>query len=183
MRPSSRWTFTLVGIASLGPLSTAAGAEPSSTRSAPPDTTPYVRPAVPEDNAPFGQPARGPRPPECDQNVPPGQETKKPPPPGAPADKKSLRHSTEAQNQTKPNHLKDKPSSTRSAPPDTTPYVRPAVPEDNAPFGQPARGPRAPECDQNVPPGRETKKPPPPDAPADKKRPRRRMRVPKEETR
>jgi len=91
MRPSSRWTFTLVGIASLGPLSTAAGAEPSSTRSAPPDTTPYVRPAVPEDNAPFGQPARGPRAPECDQNVPPGRETKKPPPPDAPADKKRPR--------------------------------------------------------------------------------------------
>jgi hypothetical protein len=158
MRPSSRWSFTLVGIASLGHLSSAAGAEPPSTRSSPPDTTPYVRPAVPEDNAPFGQPARGPRAPECDQNVSPGGETKKTPPPDAPADKKSLRDSTKAQNQTKPNHLTDKPSS----PPDTTPYVRPAVPEDNAPFGQPARGPRTPECDKDVSPGRETTKKPTP---------------------
>jgi hypothetical protein len=165
---SSRWTYTLVVIASfvvitgLGRLSTAAGAEQSSTRSAPPDTTPYVRPAVPEHNAPFGQPARGPQPPESEQDVSPGQETKKPPPPGAPADKRSLRHSTKAQNQTKPNHLKDKPSSTRSAPPDTTPYVRPAVPEDNAPFGQPARGPAPPESEQDVSPGRETTKKPTP---------------------
>jgi hypothetical protein len=95
MRPSSRSSFTLIVIASLGCASTAAGAEPSSTRSAPPDTTPYVRPAVPEDNAPFGQPARGPRAPECDQNVPPGQETKKPPPPGAPAGKKRPRAGAE----------------------------------------------------------------------------------------
>lgn len=89
MRPYSRGTFTLVVIASLGRVSTAAGAEPSSTRSTPPDTTPYVRPAVPEDNAPFGQPARGPRAPECDQDVPPGRETtKKAPPPGGPAARK-----------------------------------------------------------------------------------------------
>ena len=33
------------------------------------------------------------------------------------------------------------PESTRSAPPDTTPYARPATPEDYAPFGRPAIGP------------------------------------------
>jgi hypothetical protein len=108
MKPSFRWIFSLVVIASLGRLSTAAGAEPSSTRSAPPDTTPYVRPAVPEDKAPFGQPARGPRAPECDQDVPPGRETtKKPPPPGAPAAEKTPRHGTTAPNQANPNHSKE----------------------------------------------------------------------------
>ncbi len=35
-------------------------AERESTRSAPPDTTPYVRPASPEDYAPLGRPALGP---------------------------------------------------------------------------------------------------------------------------
>jgi hypothetical protein len=34
-----------------------AAAEAESTRSAPPDTTSYTRPAVPEDYAPFGKPA------------------------------------------------------------------------------------------------------------------------------
>ena len=38
-----------------------AATEAESTRSAPPDTTPYTRPAVPEDYAPFGKPALGPR--------------------------------------------------------------------------------------------------------------------------
>src|SRR4030095_10520074 len=34
-----------------------AAADAQSTRSAPPDTTPYTRPAVPEDYAPGGKPA------------------------------------------------------------------------------------------------------------------------------
>jgi hypothetical protein len=42
------------------------------------------------------------------------------------------------------------PDSTRSAPPDTTPYVRPAVPEDSAPFGKPAIGPGAVTEGQDV---------------------------------
>ena len=60
--------LTIAVIAGLGDLSSAAGADSSSTRSAAPDTTPYTRPAVPEDTQPFGQPTR-PRTPECDQDV------------------------------------------------------------------------------------------------------------------
>jgi hypothetical protein len=61
------------------------------------------------------------------------------------------------------------PESTRSAPPDTTPYVRPAVPEDSAPFGKPAIG------SEVVPKGRDiTKKSPssspPPDANLEEKK-------------
>ena len=46
--------LTVAVIAGLGDLSSAAGADSSSTRSAPPDTTPYTRPAVPEDTSPSG---------------------------------------------------------------------------------------------------------------------------------
>ena len=60
--------LTVAMIAALGHLSSAAGAENSSTRSAPPDTTPYTRPAVPEDTTSSGQPAR-PRTPECAQDL------------------------------------------------------------------------------------------------------------------
>jgi hypothetical protein len=87
MRAYFRWAFTLAIIAVLGRLSTAAAAERSSTRSSPPDTTPYTRPAVPEDNAPFGQPAR-PQSPKCEQNETP--ETKGSAP-GEPANKNPAR--------------------------------------------------------------------------------------------
>jgi hypothetical protein len=80
MRTSYRWVGTVAVIISVGHLSAAAGAEPESPRSAPPDQTPYVRPAVPEDVAPFGKPAIGPK------VVPKGRErTKGPPLPGAPS--------------------------------------------------------------------------------------------------
>ena len=96
MRTSYRWIGTIALIASVECLSAAAGAEPASTRSAPPDTTPYVRPAVPEDVAPFGKPAIGPRVPECDQGVSKDRETtKRPPAPGAPSGKKRQRHSAD----------------------------------------------------------------------------------------
>jgi hypothetical protein len=68
MRISYRWVGTVAMIVSVGHLRAAAGAEPESLRSAPPDQTPYVRPAVPEDVAPFGKPAIGPK------IVPKGQE-------------------------------------------------------------------------------------------------------------
>jgi len=65
-------------IASVGRFSAEAIAEPPSTRSAPPDLTPYARPAVPEDAAPFEKPALG------SKLVPNGREkTKEPPSPGA----------------------------------------------------------------------------------------------------
>lgn len=51
---------------------------PESTRSAPPDATPYVRPAIPEDSAPFGKPAIAPGTVKEDQ-----VDTKKSPSPGA----------------------------------------------------------------------------------------------------
>src|SRR2546430_3259803 len=59
MRPNRRWIGIVVLIVSVGRLSVEAMTEPESTRSAPPDRTPYVRPAVPEDVAPFGKPAIG----------------------------------------------------------------------------------------------------------------------------
>src|SRR5262245_15772913 len=43
-------------------------------------------------------------------------------------------------------HAAAESESTRSAPPDTTPYTRPAVPEDYAPFGKPAIRPDCPEA-------------------------------------
>jgi hypothetical protein len=59
MRTSHRWIGTVALIvaliASVGRLSAAAGAEPESTRSAPPDTTPYMRLVVPEDTTPLGR--------------------------------------------------------------------------------------------------------------------------------
>src|ERR1041384_1751283 len=52
--------LTVAVIAGLGHFSSAAGAESSSTPSAPPDTTPYRRPAVPEElRLPASRPARG----------------------------------------------------------------------------------------------------------------------------
>jgi hypothetical protein len=68
--PPYRWTDTRVVIASHGYLHLAGQTEPSSTRSAPPDTTPYVRPALPEDTTPSTQPAPRPRAPECDEEMP-----------------------------------------------------------------------------------------------------------------
>ena len=50
--------IALIALRSEGP--SRAVAEPESTRSAPPDTTPYVRPAIPEDYAPGGRPAISP---------------------------------------------------------------------------------------------------------------------------
>lgn len=61
MRVSYGWVGTVAVIVSVGHLRVAAGAEPESPRSAPPDQTPYVRPAVPEDVTPFGKPAIGPK--------------------------------------------------------------------------------------------------------------------------
>jgi len=69
----SLWTYIRVAMASHGYLQIADEAEPSSTRSAPPDTTPYVRPTVPEDTTPSMQPAPHPPAPECDQKEPPPQ--------------------------------------------------------------------------------------------------------------
>jgi hypothetical protein len=78
MRTARRWVGTVALIVSVARFSAEAMAEPESTRSAPPDRTPYVRPAVPEDIAPFGKPAIGPK------VVPRGRETTKgPPSPGA----------------------------------------------------------------------------------------------------
>ena len=48
-------------IASVAHFSVQAMPEPESTRNAPPDWTPYIRPAVPEDVAPFGKPAISPK--------------------------------------------------------------------------------------------------------------------------
>src|SRR6516165_3343720 len=52
-RTHRRWRVTVALIASIGCLHAAAVAEPESPRSVPPDQTPYVRPGVPEDIAPF----------------------------------------------------------------------------------------------------------------------------------
>jgi hypothetical protein len=57
MRTYHHWIGTVALIASVGRLSLAAGAEPPDTRSAPPDTTPYVRPALPEEVRRPGSPA------------------------------------------------------------------------------------------------------------------------------
>jgi hypothetical protein len=74
MKTSYRWVGTVAVIVSVGHLRVAAGAEPESPRSAPPDQTPYVRPVVPEDVAPFGKPAIGPK------IVPKGRERTQGPP-------------------------------------------------------------------------------------------------------
>jgi hypothetical protein len=66
-------TYTRVVIASDGYPQDEGETEPSSTRSAPPDTTPYVRPAVPEDTMSSAQPAPRSRTPECEQKEPPPQ--------------------------------------------------------------------------------------------------------------
>ena len=61
MRTYCCWIGTMALMASVGRLSLAAGteppSEPPSTRSAPPDTTPYVRPALPEELRRPGPPA------------------------------------------------------------------------------------------------------------------------------
>jgi hypothetical protein len=49
-------TLTLNGFALGFLVGSADAATPASTRSSPPDTTPYTRPAVPEDEAPLGRP-------------------------------------------------------------------------------------------------------------------------------
>jgi hypothetical protein len=76
MRTYRCWIGTLAVIASVGRLSLAAGAEPPDTRSAPPDTTPYVRPALPE---------------ELRHPGPPAPETPPTPPPPPARSKKSQR--------------------------------------------------------------------------------------------
>jgi len=91
MRISYRWVETVAMIVSVGHLRTAAGAEPESFRSAPPDQTPYVRPAVPEDVTPFGKPAIGPK------IVPKVRErTQGPPLPGATSGEKKKRKGEDA---------------------------------------------------------------------------------------
>jgi hypothetical protein len=87
MRTSRHWVGAVALIASVVHFSAEAMAEPESTRSAPPDRTPYVRPAVPEDIAPFGKPAIGPK------VVPKGRETTKgPSSPGATSGEKTKRN-------------------------------------------------------------------------------------------
>jgi hypothetical protein len=71
MRTSRYWIGTMAFIASVGRLSLAAEAEPPSTRSAPPDTTPYVRPALPEEMRHPGPPA-----PEATPTPPPARPKK-----------------------------------------------------------------------------------------------------------
>jgi hypothetical protein len=56
MRPYHRCMGIMALIASLGCLSAEARAEPESTRSFPPDTTPYLRTPVPEEGAPYRNP-------------------------------------------------------------------------------------------------------------------------------
>jgi hypothetical protein len=63
-----RWRFlyrvAVLILGALAPGFIASSREPAaqeSTRSAPPDATRYVRPAVPEDSAPRGKPAIGPK--------------------------------------------------------------------------------------------------------------------------
>jgi hypothetical protein len=55
-----------------------AAADTQSTRSAPPDTTPYTRPAVPEDYAPGGKPAISP---DCPKAYPEHRDATKESPP------------------------------------------------------------------------------------------------------
>jgi hypothetical protein len=73
MRTYHHWIGTVAVIASIGRLSLAAGVEPPDTRSAPPDTTPYVRPALPEELRRPGPPA-----PEATPTPPPPARPKKP---------------------------------------------------------------------------------------------------------
>src|SRR5262249_8759657 len=66
-------TYIRVVIASNGSPQNEGETEPSSTRSAPPDTTPYVRPAVPEGTTSSTQPTPHAPAPECDQKDAPPQ--------------------------------------------------------------------------------------------------------------
>jgi hypothetical protein len=59
-------------------LELTAAADTQSTRSAPPDTTPYTRPAVPEDYAPGGKPAISP---DCPKAYPEHRDATKESPP------------------------------------------------------------------------------------------------------
>ena len=101
-RPS-RWTDTRVVIASHGYLHLADQTEPSSTRSAPPDTTPYVRPALPEDTTPSSQPAPRPRAPECDEKMPTGPGPKVAPPQDSPTGTEEVAPRRDGRNSRNPN--------------------------------------------------------------------------------